>query len=144
MKIGCATLRMGDWNTCLRLFTDQGVVWLCTSTKHLALVGIWDRHCWGVGCLSDRLALSHCWCGRHNVPVEHIKGFAVGTSIVLVAADMYALFPFLQVLWHLDIFQCDAHLYQQVLHFHTLKVCVCVCVCRGVDKFVRVRGLGCC
>ena len=40
---------MGDWNTCLRLFAEQGVVWLGTSSKHLALVGKWDRHCWGVG-----------------------------------------------------------------------------------------------
>jgi len=49
MKIGCATLRMGDWNTCLRLFAEQGVVWLGTSSKHLVLVGKWDRHCRGVG-----------------------------------------------------------------------------------------------
>ena len=62
---------------------------------HIDIVGV-------LGCLSDRLALSPCWRGRHNVPVEHIKGFAVGTSIVLVMADMYAMFPFLQVLWHFE------------------------------------------
>ena len=36
------------------------------------------------------------------MPVEYIKGFAAGTSIVLVMVDVYAPFPFLQVLWHLE------------------------------------------
>jgi len=76
------------------------------------------------------------------VPVEHIKGFAVGTSIVLVMADMYALFPFLQVLWHLE--ESMATTAVSASPTFSYPQGVCVCVCRGVDKFVRVRGLGCC
>jgi len=53
--------------------------WLATLRKHLALVESWDRHCW---CLSNRLALSYCWCARRNVAVECIRGFAVDTSTV--------------------------------------------------------------
>ena len=75
------------------------------------------------------------------MPVEHIKGFAVGTSIVLVMADMYALFPFLQVLWHLEESVATTAVSASPAFAIPSR---CVCVCRGVDKFVRVRGLGCC
>ena len=60
------------------------------------------------------------------MPVEHIKGFAVGTSIVLVMADIYALFPFLQVFWHLEESMVTTAVSASPTFSYPQGVCVCV------------------